>query len=321
MLDDRFKLLTGGSRSSLERHRTLRATVQWSYDHLEEEEKELFVELSVFSGGWSLPAAAAVSGRDTFVILDLMTRLIDKSLVVSDGQGEEEARYHMLETLRQFGEELLSGSGRADELRDKHLDYFLERVGTDWITREVEDNFSSGRRYRTDLENFRSALGWSLDHRPAVSIQLFAGLLPLWHYESLYHEGRSWGERAIPRMETADSTIQARAYRTMTRICMMQGQYEQAFDYGQEALAILRRIDAPRSMVFVLSSMAGQKTYLGEYQSAVSLLEEGLALAENLEDRVAVATVRTGMGLSSYLQGDFEAARAQFEFCAEVWYL
>ena len=123
-LDDRFRLLTGGHRTALPRHQTLRATLQWSYDQLTAEEQSLLALLSVFSGGWTLDRAARVAEIDELEMMDLLERLVEKSLVVVDREGEE-SRYGYLETVRQFASELLESSGDAEAVRARHLDELL----------------------------------------------------------------------------------------------------------------------------------------------------------------------------------------------------
>src|SRR5262249_9420111 len=122
-LDDRFRLLTGTSRTALPRQQTLQATIQWSYDQLSKEEQKLFRGLAVFAGGWTVEAAAHVAGEalDEFQVLDLLARLSDKSLVVVEQEREGEPRYTMLETVRQYGHERLVESGEAEAARDRHL--------------------------------------------------------------------------------------------------------------------------------------------------------------------------------------------------------
>ncbi len=160
-LDDRFKLLTGGSKA-LPRHQTLRATIQWSVDQLEEAERELFRDLAVFAGGWTLPDAVAVAGEDAdeFDVLDRLGHLVDKSLVNVDRDGGGEARYSMLETVRQFALELLNASPDRDAVRDRHLERFrtfLVEVEADFLARTTPDVLSGVDR---ELENVLAALAW-----------------------------------------------------------------------------------------------------------------------------------------------------------------
>jgi predicted ATPase/class 3 adenylate cyclase len=165
-LDDRFRLLTGGSRTALPRHRTLRAMIEWSYDLLSEPERALLRQLAVFIGDWTLEAAEAVSapqpgaGAATTDVLDLLLRLVDKSLITPQEQAGQ-TRYRMLETIREFAVERLSESGEEQRLRERHLEFFLHfseeaaprlRGAQQWIwLRQLGDEY----------ENLRAALEWA----------------------------------------------------------------------------------------------------------------------------------------------------------------
>ena len=130
-LDDRFRLLTGGSRTALPRQRTLQATIDWSYKLLSEEERLLLRRLSIFAGGWTLEAAEQVCATEDLgsdQVLDLLLRLVDKSLVIA-ATGTSEPHYHLLDTIRQYAQEKLDESGEAMLLHAKHLDYFLTLAG------------------------------------------------------------------------------------------------------------------------------------------------------------------------------------------------
>jgi predicted ATPase len=128
-LDDRFRLLTGGSRTALPRQQTLRAMIDWSYSLLSEEEKKLFRRLAVFVGGWTLEAAESVCGEESagFDILDLLTRLVDKSLVYLE-ETNGSMRYHRLETIRQYSREKFFETNEVEEVRDRHLDFVVQFV-------------------------------------------------------------------------------------------------------------------------------------------------------------------------------------------------
>src|SRR6185503_9414149 len=133
-LDDRFRLLTGGSRTALERHQTLRAAIDWSYNLLPVDEQMLFSRLSIFAGGWTLEAAEFVCSDETLHrenVLALLENLINKSMVIAEENGSE-TRYRILETMRQYANEKLVEAGRSEALRDKHLEYFLHLAETTW---------------------------------------------------------------------------------------------------------------------------------------------------------------------------------------------
>ena len=180
-LGDRFRLLTGGRRTAVPRQRTLQALIDWSWDLLEDEDRRLLRRVAVFSGGWTLDAAAAVAFGDTadegrtsagragaaarFAAIDGLGRLVDRSLVVADHEGS--TRYRMLETIRQYAADQLAASGETVALRDRHLRFFRQ------LALDAEPGLDGAespawlRRLDTELENVRSALDWASDTRPA----------------------------------------------------------------------------------------------------------------------------------------------------------
>ncbi len=181
-LDDRFRLLTGGSRTALPRQRTLQALIDWSYDLLSEEECVLLCRLSVFSGGWTLEAAESVADVDPLEpndILDILASLHNKSLITTD-EGDLGMRYGMLETIRQYAQEKLSQSGAADLIRDRHLAYIVEQHenavsaimnlrGADWVA-----------RLAADVDNLRAAQAWALENDIHSALRLNAGITFHW---------------------------------------------------------------------------------------------------------------------------------------------
>jgi len=224
-LDDRFRLLTGGSRTALERHQTLRAAMDWSYNLLSEGEKTLFCRLSVFVGGWTLEAAESVcddpptlrhgeretnrqddasfragsgvvSSED---VLNLLEHLINKSLVIAE-EARHEARYRMLETMRQYAHEKLVDAGESDALRDRHLEYFLQLAETAAPHLIRPEQLEWLARLNADYENLRAALEWALSKETAeLSLRLCAALGKFWHLRSYWQEGSKWMQSALSK--------------------------------------------------------------------------------------------------------------------------
>jgi predicted ATPase len=179
-LHDRFRLLTGGSRTVARRHQTLRATVDWSYDLLDIGEKALFRRLSVFAGSWRMASAEAVcggAGADADVP-DLVLRLVDKSLVAVE--GEVRSRYRLLETLRQYGLERLEEVGEKAEFERRHAEHFLAlTTSDDWPTRTWWLD-ARVQAVAPELDNLRAALEWSRTEPADVQLRLVIGMAPLW---------------------------------------------------------------------------------------------------------------------------------------------
>ena len=201
-LDDRFKLLTGGSRTALPRQQTLRALIDWSYLTLNEMEQDVLRRLAVFSGGWTFEAAEAVTGE--MEAMDGLSGLVNKSLVnVEEKEGE--SRYRYLETLRQYAMEKLLESGDAVDARARHLSHFKD------YSRRAEEKFGTLQRLlwlnRLELEhdNLRSALGWALESEPESALQMVCWLSMFWMSRSYLSEGCRWCQAAISRAYRSDA--------------------------------------------------------------------------------------------------------------------
>jgi predicted ATPase/class 3 adenylate cyclase len=199
-LDNRFRLLTGGKRTALERHQTLRATIAWSYNLLSGDEKFLLCRLSIFVGGWSLEAAeqVCVEGGDGFDVLDLLTRLVEKSLVNLDG-----SRYRMLETTRQFAREKLIDSDEGATMHENHLIYFLNLAEQGDRQIHGPDQVVWMDRLERESDNFRAALDWCVSEQNTESaLYLLAALSTAWDYRGYFYEIEGWFDkiRVLPEV-------------------------------------------------------------------------------------------------------------------------
>ncbi len=313
MLDDRFRLLTGGSRSSLERHRTLRATVQWSYDHLAPDEQELFVSLSAFTGGWTLEAAACLAGADEFQVLDRLTGLIDKSLVVTERVDGSPVRYRMLETLRQFGVELLAESGRADAVRAAHLEYFLA-----WVSGLREDLRRDSEvvvlhRVQADEDNLRGALTWGFQHEPERAVLLTERLSRLWFVPGYYSEGRGWFAETLNLGDAVPPRRRAAALSRSGRLAFLQGDYEAGLAFYGEETVIQNGLGNKSRMAAAMLNMANIYSYRREPESTHALLDRVRAIYTELDDRAGMARLDMTVGLVGVMGGLLAEARRCFD--------
>ena len=197
-LDDRFRLLTGGLRTALPRQQTLRALIDWSYSLLSEPEKTLFRRLAVFVGGWTLEAAESACGEESSGadVLDLLTRLVDKSLVFSE-EARGEIRYHRLETIRQYSREKFFETDEVETVRDRHLDFFVQFA-------ELVDENLKGReqivwqnRMAAEQDNLRAAMKWGLARSPENALRIAASLPLYWTTGGFSAEGFRWIQEAV----------------------------------------------------------------------------------------------------------------------------
>ncbi|MBE0695906.1 MAG: AAA family ATPase, partial [Anaerolineaceae bacterium] len=251
-LDDRFRLLTGGSRTALPRQRTLRASMDWSYSLLSEKERVLFLRISVFNGGCSLESTEGVcafEGLEKGEILESLSSLVDKSLVVADHQPRGASRYHLLETIRQYAQEKLAESNDAFNIRERHLTYFVN------LAEEMEPRLKTANAPELldlldlELENVRAALAWGLSKNNqegfAQELRLFNGLWRYWSIRGLNGEGIQWGARGLERYITEDFhslDIRARACFKMGIFLMQYAIDQRGWKlYIEESVALFRK--------------------------------------------------------------------------------
>jgi predicted ATPase/class 3 adenylate cyclase len=217
LLDERFRLLTGGRRTAVERHQTLRATVDWSYSLLDAAERAVFDRLSVFAGSFDAESAAAVvsgDGVEEWDARDALMALIAKSLVVVESIDEDITRYQLLETLRQYGREQLDGAGTTDQWRRRHAQHFAafaERAGPEL---QGPDELPWRRRVGYELDNLRAAVTWSLDSPDDEDSQLSVCIIAALAYEGTLRRAgglAGWAEKAIDRARRPDTSPGRRA--------------------------------------------------------------------------------------------------------------
>jgi predicted ATPase/DNA-binding SARP family transcriptional activator len=285
-LDNRFSLLTTGSRTAIPRHQTLRATIDWSHDLLSEPERILFRRLAVFVGGFTLQAAEAVCAQGELKaedILDLLARLVDKSLViVEQASATGETRYHLLETIRQYALEKLAGIGEAQAIRDQHLEFFIR------LAEEAEPKIFSGEagiwfsRLDKELDNLRAAMEWSTNSGRAVAALRIAGsLVYFWFVHGpLLSEWNDRIRQALSRPEGLE--------RTLARAKALNGF---GFMYWADMYPTDKRPE----------------------------LEEALAIGRELGDQWNIATALRNLGMLASIQGNNVEARSFLEQSLEIW--
>jgi predicted ATPase len=232
-LDDRFRLLTGGSRTALPRQQTLRGTLDWSYGLLADSERRLFERLSVFAGGWTLEAAEAIcsgEGIQRVEVLELSSQLIDQSLVVAE-ERDGAQRYRQLETIRQYALERLEVGGAADVIRCRHGAYFTGLAEA--AERELvgPSQIDSLARLEREHDNVRAVMAWTTgesvpDDVHNVGLRLAAAMAMPWHIRGYWREGQQWLEAALARVAEAPGLVRAKALNGAGWLAWDQGDYE-----------------------------------------------------------------------------------------------
>lgn len=315
-LHDRFRLLTGGSRTALPRQQTLRAAVDWSFDLLSEPERALLRRLSVFSGGWTLEAMEAICSGDEvdeYEVLDLLSHLVDKSLVMAKVGIAEETPYRLLLTVRHYGHDRLLEAGEMETVRDRHRDWFLG------LAREAEAQLQGARQgdwfnlLEADHDNLRAALEWSLAGAPESGLQMAGALWRFWFVRGYFSEGRHWLAKALTLGRPAPTAERARALQGMGVLALNQGDYPNAKSCLEEGLEIWREIGDERGMAAALNTLGNLAWRHSEYDRAREFYDESLEIERRRGD--TAGTVRALINLANIdsHQGNYPAARARYE--------
>ena len=314
-LEGSLKLLSGGDRTVAERHQTLRATLDWSYDLLDEPERVLFRRLSVFAGGWPLEAAEVVGAGDGIEageVLDLLSRLVDKSMVVVGPSEGGTLRYGMLEPVRRYGEEHLVASGEAEAVRRRHARWYYR------LAEEVEPWLRGARqevwleRLATEYGNLRAALGWALDEGEVDLGLWFGGALgEFWYMSGNFGEGRRWLEAALAKSVDAPHTpARTRALLRAGWIAWEQGDYRDSVTLSEESLALSRELGDRAGSVAALSNLGWASLLADHPQRASALAYEAVELARAIGDTGGVARALLVPGLAAVAEGDNQRALA-----------
>ncbi len=320
-LDDSLMLLTGGGRRAVPRHRTLRGTLDWSHELLSADEKELFGRLSVFMGGWTLEAAEAVGAERSVGeegVLDLLSDLVEKSLIVTNEGDEGDVRYRLLEPVRQYALEKLEDSGESEAARRAHAAYFLA------LAEEAEPELLEARqgrwlrRLRTELGNLRGAISWSLkpgndDGEPAeLRLRLAAALWRFWAVEG-FEEDKQWLQATLQRDPGGFPVFRAKALVGLGWILLYQRAYGRAIALLEEAIGLYKGLGDESGAAFALGNL-GYAFLRGGYRERVpAFVEEAEALMQGDLDGHTRAFLRVTVASAAMEQGDLDSAVSQLK--------
>jgi predicted ATPase len=306
-LDERFRLLTTGSRTALPRHRTLRASVDWSYELLSERERRFFRQLSVFAGGFDLAAAEAIGAEAETI--ERLGQLVEKSLISHD-LGSGESRYRLLETLRQYAGERLKETGEEPSARTRHLEFFLRRAEGVRVALRSPGAQKWLDRLEQDLDNFRAALAWALGSgRTTESLRLAAALRGFWLARGYWSEGRAHLAAALARVEPSQRTSEvATALSAAGLMAMYQSEMATARGLHERALAIRRDLADKTELEFELVNLGMVLMFQCDYAAAQSVCEEALAWSRQVGSREQAASALCVLGKIAYQQGRLDEA-------------
>jgi DNA-binding CsgD family transcriptional regulator len=285
-LDDRFRLLTGGSRSVLPRQQTLRASVDWSHHLLSPAEQALFRRLSVFAGTFTLDATTAICSDDSVddgEVLDLLTQLVDRSLVQIDDIGVE-VRYRLLETIKQYGREQLERADETTATRDRHLEWYAAVADRARPALLTSDQPACLARLETDHDNLRGALEWAATSFAVEKLlRMAVDLTFLWFFGGHFREGTGWLEQALTESGPDISLMRARARWGTAYLNFYAGNALTAVDLAQEALAWGEAAGDDLTMARALDTL-GSLQQLSDPVAAFTVLQEAEARARAGDD-------------------------------------
>ena len=313
-LDQRFRLLTSGSRTALPRQQTLQAAIDWSYELLGTAERTLFNRLAVFSGGFSLEVAEiACAGRgiEQTDILETLARLVDKSLVVVE-EREHETRYHLIETLRQYGRERLGASGEAEGAYRALCDWALalvERAAPElsgpqqalWIDRLEEEQ-----------DNLRAVLEWCRQHDTSAGLRLAASQWHFWQMRGYFSEGRQWLEVLLSAAPAPTGT-RAVALRGAGILALGQGDRPGARRLLEASLALCRELEDRAGIGWALNHLGELAAGDGDFPLCRALQEQSVAIFTELGDPRGVAWALLGLAGLAVSEGQYARSKELYE--------
>ncbi|OBK14506.1 transcriptional regulator [Mycobacterium asiaticum] len=306
-LHDRFRLLTGTTRTAVRRQQTLRASVDWSHALLTQAEQVLFRRLAVFVGGFDLAAARAVGGGgevERYQVLDQVTLLVDKSLLFAENTGGA-TRYRMLETMRQYALEKLGESGEGEDVRTRHRDHYLAIAGAlDDPVRASDGRYIAS--VEAEIDNLRAAFSWSLDRGDTETALRMASLLaPLWVVRGRIQEAlMGWFDVALGESDRHGETSPSAVSRALADKAMLHtwAVGTDGGDWAEQAVAMAREIGEPALLVRALTARAVMAASQGEAKH--EYFDETIGLARSLGDKWTLGQVLGWQASFAFLAGD-----------------
>jgi predicted ATPase/DNA-binding CsgD family transcriptional regulator len=312
-LDDRFRLLVGGSRNAPTRHQTLRATLDWSYQLLSEPERKLLRRLAVFCGGWTLAAAEEITrGKDVEVnqVPELLEQLLDKSLVVVEDKGPQGMRFHFLETIRQYAWEHLDQAGEVMETRERHLSWCLQ-LTTDVQPPGMHHPWHAAD-YFQEQDNLRAALLWAIEQGNAdAGLRLAVALAHIWYMRGHYSEGRARLAELLSLPESISAPeVRARALTSAGYLAYCEGNLKVAQELLEESLRVWDALNNEERRAVSLQALGNVVRFRGDLHGARPLFEEASVINARLGHRMREAMNLALMAQVLFEEGDVARAEA-----------
>jgi predicted ATPase/DNA-binding CsgD family transcriptional regulator len=316
-LSSRLDTLTGGAQDLPTRQQTLRSTIEWSYNLLDEREKILFARLAIFRGGRSLEAIEAVCGGDLSVdVFDCLESLMNKSLIQQNESPEGEPRFIMLETIHEYAWERLRASGETDTMQRRHAQYFVP------LAERAEPEMRLGQqRYwftllETEHENMRAVLRWSLDGGDKIlGVRLVGALFLFWYAYGHHIEGQRWTQQMLEHQDAVPAAYRAKLLLAAGHLTMLY-ELETARDYFERALRLFRELQDEFNTAWALIFLG--YTMMTSNETAWATADEGLALFRRMNHKPGIAQALNILGEVARFNGDDSRARIAYEECLVI---
>ncbi len=307
-LDDRFNLLSGGKRTAMPRQQTLKALIDWSYDLLSEKERILWSRLSVFNGGWTMETAEEICSDEQITageILDLLSQLTEKSIIFYDNENE---RYRILETIKQYGISKLTEAGAEDAIYSKHFDYFktLSNYDISLSGPDLQDRLNI---LETEHNNLISAIEWSVKKREMEKAALLAiGLYNFWNLRGHYSAANRILESLIENADGISNNSKALLYQNAGQMNKALGNYKKAKRYFDLSLGLFRELNNKKNISICLHGLANLEAVIGNYEQAKILFTETLGISRETGHLSGIAFALNNLGNIELIRENFEKA-------------
>ncbi len=333
-LENRLKLLTGRAQDLPTRQQTMRGTIEWSYDLLDENEQILFRRLAVFAGGFTIDAAESFilchssvvkdlatdeeqptkdKGQKTIDILNGITSLVENSLVVQKETADGESRFRLLEVVREYALEILETSGESEMMRKNHTAFFLA------LAKEAEGHFFDGQgtkwldRFEEEHDNLRAALSCSAASDTKTMINLAAAMRTFWILHNHLTEGHKWLETALAQSDDAPPAVRFKLMHGLGQVAMYQGNIATARKMFEDGLAVSQAAGEKRQTALANRGLATVTKQQGDFTATRKFIEAGLKISREIDDKFGIAVSLNNLGDLARTKGDFKAARPLFE--------
>jgi len=317
-LDDSFKLLTGGSRTALERQQTLRALIDWSYITLNEVEQRALRHLAVFSGGWTFEAAESVIGESE--AMDGLMGLVNKSLVNVEEQ-EHESRYRFLETIRQYAMEKLSEAGESEQARDRHYDYIMNIAQGSNKDIFGMESITWLDQMDAEHDNLRAALEWSISSDPVKALSLANAVGGFWNARDYNSETGALCTTILAKTELTENVdeLRAKVFGILAWTSITSGHPKDAREAAKQGIKLARKVNDTKTLARCSSILALTSIFLGDIDTALRVAKEAEELARRENHHLELSMILTTLAQAIYsTTHDAPRAKAYVEEAVKI---